>query len=246
VTSTAYYGTMKIADNLFCFFWQGRGNNCNTYVLADVLDGDRPNVIIDPGYVTNEFREPCFKQLALAMKANGLDPKDTGLIINTHAHPDHCAASEILTQNTPKTKPPLIAFSAKEYDFLRTAGEKYGGAFGLFLEKIEPFFLLGEGELKLGKTALKVLVTPGHSPGSVCLYWPDQGVLFTGDVVFFGSVGRTDLPGGDLNELQESVERLSALEAEYLLPGHWTEYGSFVQGRETVKRNFQAIRMFFM
>lgn len=241
-----YYETLQIADNLYGFFWQGRGNNCNSYLFTGLLEGERPHVIIDPGHIVNEFREPCFKQLAAAMKAVDLDPKEIGLILNTHAHPDHCAASEILTQNTAKNRPPLIAFSREEYAFLKTAGEKFSGALGLFREKIEPFFLLGEGRLNLGKITLQVLLTPGHSPGSVCFYWPDRKILFTGDVVFYGSVGRTDLPGGSLSQLQESIERLAELDVECLLPGHFTEYGAMIRGQETVKRNFQAIKMFFI
>ncbi|MEW5899388.1 MAG: MBL fold metallo-hydrolase, partial [Bacillota bacterium] len=130
--------------------------------------------------------------------------------------------------------------------FLKTAGEKFSGAMGLFREKIEPFFLLGEGRLNLGKITLQVLLAPGHSPGSVCFYWPDRKILFTGDVVFYGSVGRTDLPGGSLSRLQESIEKLAELDVECLLPGHFTEYGAMIRGQETVRRNFQAIKMFFI
>lgn len=245
LTTTRYYQALQITDSLYGFFWQGRGNNCNSYLFADVLDGERPHVIVDPGYISNEFREPCFKQLTVAMKAAGFEPKDIGLILNTHSHPDHCAAGEILTQNVSKTKPPFIAFAREEYGFLRTAGEKSGRVLGLSLEKVEPYFLLGEGNLNLGKISLQVLLTPGHSPGSVCFYWPERNVLITGDVVFCGSVGRTDLPGGSLSQLHQSIERLAELTVEYLLPGHYTEYGSFLQGREMVKRNFQAIKMFF-
>jgi len=241
-----YYEALKITDNLYGFFWQGRGNNCNAYLFTDVLEGERPHVIIDPGYIVNEFREPCFKQLTAAMKMLDLDPQDTGLILNTHAHPDHCAAGEMLTQNTVKTKPPLIAFAWEEYAFLRTLKEKASRAAGLFLEKLEPFFLLDEGSLNLGKITLQVLITPGHSPGGACFYWPEQKILFSGDVVFYGSVGRTDLPGGSLSQLQESIERLSGLDVECLLPGHFTQYGAVIRGREKVIRNFQAIKMFFV
>lgn len=243
---TRYYQALKITDNLYGFFWQGRGNNCNAYLFTDVLEGERPHAIVDPGHTINEFREPCFKQLAAAMQALDQEPKDIGLILNTHAHPDHCAAGEILTQNASKTKPPFIAFSAEEYEYMREVGEKFAGALGLSLEKLEPFFLLGEGDLKLGKATLKVLLTPGHTPGSLCLYWPEEKILITGDTVFYGSVGRTDLPGGSLSQLQESIDRLAELDVECLLPGHFTEYGSIIQGRERVKRNFQAIRMFFV
>ena len=83
-----------------------------------------------------------------------------------------------------------------------------------------------------------MLVTPGHSPGSICLYWPDRKVLFTGDVVFNQSIGRTDLPGGSSGDLKKSIIRLSKLDVEYLLTGH----GEMVTGREKVQENFHMIQ----
>ena len=114
--------------------------------------------------------------------------------------------------------------------------------------QFEAFFYLQEGELTLGKQHvlnLQVLHTPGHSPGSVCLYCPDTKVLITGDVVFFGSIGRTDFPGGSLATLMQSIDKLSTLDVEYVLPGHSTEYGALIEGSDKVKRNFQAIKMMF-
>jgi glyoxylase-like metal-dependent hydrolase (beta-lactamase superfamily II) len=83
----------------------------------------------------------------------------------------------------------------------------------------------------------QVIQTPGHSPGSVCIYWPDKKVLFTGDVAFNQGIGRTDLPGGDGQELKESIKRISLLDVEYLLSGH----GDILSGREKVKANFGDI-----
>jgi glyoxylase-like metal-dependent hydrolase (beta-lactamase superfamily II) len=88
----------------------------------------------------------------------------------------------------------------------------------------------------------QVIQTPGHSPGSICLYWSDRKVLFTGDVVFDQGIGRTDLPGGNGRALKESIKSISRLDVEYLLPGH----GEIVSGREAVKANFTDIeRMWF-
>lgn len=67
----------------------------------------------------------------------------------------------------------------------------------------------------------RVIHTPGHTPGCVCLHWQDSGVLFTGDTLFAGSVGRTDLPGGDSRTLQASLKKLAALDASTAVyPGH--------------------------
>ena len=94
----------------------------------------------------------------------------------------------------------------------------------------------------MGDLSFKVIHTPGHSPGSICLYWTEQKALFTGDVIFHQGVGRTDLPGGSGQELKDSITRISRLEVDYLLPGH----GDLISGREPVKRNFETIeRMWF-
>ncbi len=114
--------------------------------------------------------------------------------------------------------------------------------------KVDPSFYLKEGDLSLGakddKVAVKVLLTPGHSPGSVCLYLEKDKILISGDVVFAGSIGRTDFPGGNPSLLRKSIDELSQLDVEYLVPGHSTEIGSIIAGRDKVKRNFYTVKMF--
>jgi hydroxyacylglutathione hydrolase len=90
-----------------------------------------------------------------------------------------------------------------------------------------------------------VILTPGHSPGSVCLYLADKKVLITGDVVFFMSVGRTDFPGGNTAALKDSIDRLSKLDVEYIVPGHNTEPNGIIRGKDRVMRNFEAVQEFF-
>ncbi len=105
------------------------------------------------------------------------------------------------------------------------------------ISDFEPDILLQEGELKIGNMTFQVIQTPGHSPGSVCIYWPDKKVLFSGDVAFNQGIGRTDLPGGDGQELKESIKKISLLDVEYLLSGH----GDILAGHEKVKTNFKNI-----
>ncbi len=105
------------------------------------------------------------------------------------------------------------------------------------LSDFEPDIVLQAGELIIGNLRFQIIHTPGHSPGSFCLYWPDRKALFTGDVVFNQGVGRTDLPGGDGQALKESILRLSHLDVEYLLPGH----GEPISGRDLVRSNFAEI-----
>lgn len=237
------YQSVKAADNLYCYIWQGRGNNCNTCLFVNILRGERPHVIIDPGHIINEFREPCFDSLVKSIEADGLRIEDIGLIINTHTHPDHCEANEALV----KRNKALVTLSKEEDEFRRSIGERLYTTFGVKVPQFSPFFYLKQGTLSLGtknKVNLQILLTPGHSPGSVCLYWQESRLLITGDVVFSGSIGRTDFPGGSLSQLKKSINQLAQLDVEYLIPGHSTEFGAIIRGKQNVQRNFQAVKLF--
>lgn len=241
--SIKVYESLQLSDGFYCYIWQGSGNNCNTCLLADALRGERPHVIIDPGHVTNEFGETCFDNLSKAMETDGFKVDDIGLIINTHSHLDHCQANELVVQKSGA----WITLSEEEDEFRHTLGERLNSMLGAKAPRFTPLFYLKEGELNLGaknKVELQIILTPGHSPGSVCLYWPDKKILMTGDVVFYGSIGRTDFPGGSLSLLKRSIERLSQLDVEYIVPGHRTEYGNVIKGRTNVQRNFQAVKLF--
>ena len=85
---------------------------------------------------------------------------------------------------------------------------------------------------------MKLIPSPGHSPDSICFYHPEAKTLICGDVVFAGNTGRADLPGGNADELKQSIEELSQLEINYLLPGHM----GTVAGAEKVKSNFDFIK----
>ena len=93
----------------------------------------------------------------------------------------------------------------------------------------------------MGKETFHIYQTPGHSPGSLSIYWPERKVLFTGDLVFYGGIGRTDFQGGNSKLIKESIERMSSLDTELLLPGH----GELVMGKERVLQNFEYIRQNF-
>lgn len=208
---------MKIMDGLHAFLWRDpTTNNCNTYLI----DGDK-RILVDPGH------RHLFSHLEGELREAGLSPDDIDLVIITHAHPDHMEAVQMFK------KPTLFAIGLVEMDFLREMAERHGMDPGVF----EPDFFLEEGEMKVGRNKFQIVPAPGHSPGSICLYWPEHKALFTGDVVFNQGIGRTDLPGGNGKLLKESIQRLAALDADYILPGH----GEIIAGKENVMLNFQII-----
>lgn len=224
---------MHLIKNLYCYIWQGMGNNCNSYLFAG-----EPLTLIDPGHIRNEFGEPCLEQLLDSMKRDGFKAEDVGLIILTHTHPDHCQAAPVINEDKAK-----IAVHRVEDKYAKVAMEQMSRLFGMKPVEIKPDSFLEDGDVvHLDGMELNVLHTPGHSPDSISLYWANEKVLITGDVVFSGSVGRTDFPGGSSSTLKQSIERLSKLDVEYLLPGHM----DIVSGRDNVQRNFTMVkRMFF-
>ncbi len=122
-------------------------------------------------------------------------------LINTHGHFDHVGANKRMKETTgaqiavhPDDEPMLVELS------------RSAAMFGLSAENSPPAdILLKDGdEISFGEITLKIIHTPGHSPGGICLYTP--GHLFAGDTLFMGSIGRTDLPGGDYDTLISSIK----------------------------------------
>ena len=239
-----YHKSVKLAEKFYCYLWQGRGNNCNTVLWPAVLRGESPHVLVDPGLVRDELGEPCFDSLTQAMERDGFKMEDIGLVIATHSHPDHIEATELVVEKSGA----LFTLSREEDEFHRTVGMSYFQMFGGKPPQVNPSFYLKGGNLSLGvkddKVAVKVFLTPGHSPGSISLYMEEDKILISGDVVFAGSIGRTDFPGGSPSLLRKSIDELSQLDVEYLVPGHSTEMGSIIAGKDKVRRNFYTVKMF--
>ncbi len=206
---------VKIFDGLHAFLWQDyRQNNCNTYFIDA---GKR--ILIDPGH------SHLFSHVEQGLLSLGVDPRSMDLIIVTHAHPDHMEAALLFP------KPTMIAMGATDFAYLKEfAGDYY--------RVPEPDFFLRNGTLDVGDLQFQVLETPGHTPGSLCLHWPEHNALFTGDVVFEQGIGRTDLPGGSGKLLKESIVQIEALRPHYLLPGH----GGVLIGEKAVRDNFRQVR----
>ncbi len=156
---------MKISENLYAFVWTNpTANNCNAYFV----DGKK-KILVDPGH------HHLFGHVEDELSALSLSPQDIDIVIITHGHPDHMEGIKIFADTST-----LIAIHASEMDFIRETAPQYGEALGI--SNFEPDILLQEGDLKIGDLTFQVIHTPGHSPGSICLYWTEKKALFTGDV----------------------------------------------------------------
>ena len=183
----------------------------NTYLVFD--PETKECAVIDPGMSNPEEEKAIEKFIA----EKGLKLTQ---IINTHLHIDHVAGIPFLQKKYGVT---VIAHEADKYlgDNIRLQI----GAFGLNLlvDNIEITEYIKAGDkIKIGNGALEVLLVPGHSKGSIALYDRDGGFIITGDALFKGSIGRTDLPGGNYKELINSIdsELLSLPDETVVFPGH--------------------------
>ena len=178
------------------------GVNC--YLVGD--DKTREAIVIDPGGNARDILDTLRREQL-----------KTVAIVNTHAHFDHVIA---LTEIRAQTHAPFY-LHADEVNVL--AGAQLGaGMFGFAMPQPAPAErLLHEGDqVQVGSIALQVLHTPGHTPGGICLWHDDH--VFVGDTLFQGSIGRTDLPGGDYGTLMRSIrDKLLTLPDETVVhPGH--------------------------
>jgi glyoxylase-like metal-dependent hydrolase (beta-lactamase superfamily II) len=182
----------------------------NTYLVADAETGEA--AVIDPAADGDRI-----------VAAAGQRGWRIGNIWLTHAHFDHLAgAGEVADQLNP---PPPVALHPEDYTLWRIQG----GApfFGMRIDPgPEPTIDLQHGQiLRLGSNQFEVRHAPGHTRGHVIFYCAADRVLFCGDVIFQGSIGRTDLPGGDFEALIASIhsEVLTLPDETRLLSGHGPE-----------------------
>ena len=212
---------MEVCNNLHAFMWQSvTSNNCNAYLI----DGPT-KILIDPGHTA------LFDHVEMGLRKLGLGISDVGLVLCTHAHPDHIEAAALF-----KDTPSLFALHKNEWTLVQAYRQRYPDM-GFKLENYRPDFLLTEGSLRINGIDLEIFHTPGHSPGAVCIYWHQVKALFSGDLIFKDGLGRTDLPGGDSSQLKASIQRMADLDVEWVLPGH----GQWVSGSGNVKENFKRI-----
>ena len=213
---------IQIQDNLYAFIWESTTvNNCNTYLI----DGPT-RVLVDPGH------EHLFEHVLKGLGNLGLSIEDIGLVICTHAHPDHIEAVKLF-----KNTPALFSIHEEEWKLVKSMEKYLNMSLKTDISSFSPDFFIKQGEFSIMGLEFNVIHTPGHSPGSISLFMPETKALFTGDVIFKEALGRTDLPGGNGKILKKSITQLSELGAECLLSGH----GEVVLGRAEVKENFDHV-----
>lgn len=181
--------------------WRVPPYDNGTYI---VMDDHRDALVIDPSLGE--------RQVIDAVKEHGLHLVE---ILNTHGHPDHVYGNAAVKD---ATKARLAIHRLDAYRL----GPKAPPPLTLRVPPSEAEDLFDEGRLRfVADLEITALHTPGHTEGSTCFYLAREGVLFSGDVIFRGSTGRWDLPGGDREQLERSLERVMTLpHSTKVYPGH--------------------------
>lgn len=181
----------------------------NTYILEGA---DKQAIIVDPACAAPEEKDALLEYLS----QHQLKPF---LLLNTHGHFDHLVGNAFVSEkfNIPTAAHP-------DDIFLFEDGYQKASTFGYPAQKPPlPTILLADNQQITERGFnLQLLHVPGHSPGSVAVYAPDEQLLLTGDILFAGSIGRTDLPRGDFDTLIAGIEKkiLSLPKETSVYPGH--------------------------
>ncbi|MEA2020293.1 MAG: MBL fold metallo-hydrolase [Patescibacteria group bacterium] len=151
-----------------------------------------------------------WEKLGSFLDKENLPKQAVKAVVATHAHFDHVRGVEKIRKET-----------GARFVVYKSAKHKLEEKFDLRANRI-----VADGDrIHIGDYILKVIYTPGHSPESICLYEQDQGLLFSGDLLFRNGVGRTDLPGGDASKLKDSLEKISTLPySTRVFPGHSSDF----------------------
>jgi len=180
--------------------WRVPPYDNGTYI---VVDDRRDALLIDPAMGQ--------RQVIDAVKEEGLHLVE---ILNTHGHPDHIYGNAAVKQAT------NARLAIHRLDAYRLGPERPTTT--LEIPPCDADDLFDEGALAyVADLKVAALHTPGHTEGSTCFYFENEGVLFSGDVIFQGSTGRWDLPGGDREQMERSLERVMTLPPDTkVYPGH--------------------------
>ncbi len=176
-----------------------------TYILVDAR---RDAIVVDPSLGEKEVLDAVRREGVRVLA-----------ILNTHGHPDHVYSNAPVKAAT-RARLAIHRLDAYRLDEVTRPGGVLPPAPRAVADD-----LLEEGALGyLADVRLEALHTPGHTEGSTCFHLPDERILFSGDVLFSGNVGRVDLPGGDAAQMETSLARIAALPPEtHVYPGHGPE-----------------------
>lgn len=203
-------------------------NYCQEFIVANTTEIIIESLTVGP-FQTNVYVVGCPKtNIGAIIDAGGNAPgllqkaRDHKLkitkILQTHAHIDHVAA---LPEIKAETNAPI--YMHKDDMQLYQAAPMQAMMYGIQLKQLPPIdtFIAEQDVISIGELQARVLLLPGHSPGSVAFYFEAQNTLFSGDVLFANSIGRTDLPGGNVDHIKQSLNRLKTLPPNtHVLSGH--------------------------
>ena len=181
-----------------------------TNCYAVLCEENREALIIDPGFSAGEERHIIDDVIRRGFKVK--------FILNTHGHVDHISGNGILKRLTDAR----ILIHEEDASMLTDPHENLSFMLGLTVTSPKADRLLrDEDSIGLGDLEFKVIHTPGHTRGSISLFSEEEKIVFTGDTLFAGSIGRTDLPGSSFRDMMESLGRLMELPDETIVyPGH--------------------------
>jgi glyoxylase-like metal-dependent hydrolase (beta-lactamase superfamily II) len=233
--------TMKLRDDIY-FYPSPAGLDFTGEINSNtvVVSGPR-HIMIDPGLSRH------WERLRGQVAADGLDPADIGLVLCSHSHPDHAESAVRVAREVGAD----LLMSLAELDFLVTGGVCFyyrtqdgeylplAGNMPVFDVPDTSLFIKGfPGPFLYGGRQFRLFLTPGHSPGGLCLHWPERGLLVTGDVYFQGMIGSIELHGSSPADMYRSVGLLGGLlDVDLVICGH----GPAIEGRQEVVRNYEAL-----
>jgi len=188
--------------------WQVGPLATNCYAV--LCEESREALIIDPGFSAGEERHVIDHVIRRGFKVK--------FILNTHGHADHISGNGILKRLTDA----WILIHEEDALMLTDPHENLSFMLGLTITSPRADRLLKDEDLiSLGDLDFKVIHTPGHTRGSISLFSMEEKIVFTGDTLFAGSIGRTDLPGSSFRDMMDSLRRLMELPDETIVyPGH--------------------------
>jgi glyoxylase-like metal-dependent hydrolase (beta-lactamase superfamily II) len=200
---------MFTTKNVFVLYPEQSSFSCNTYLII----GKEP-LLIDPGLHSKKY-------LAEFIEDSGFDFKDIKKVLLTHAHADHFGSGKFF-KNADFICSEEDGGYLKTRDLFYTMSEAFNNSF-----YPEDIVEISDGaNIDLGPLRFKIILTPGHTFGSICLYDENNSLLISGDTLFKDACGRFDLISSDKDSMIKSLNKLLKLEFSVLLPGHGIIYNT--------------------